>query len=169
MVSGGKNPFKSEIKRINGYLKEVVTFFDDSGKPIHHTINPLMVELNPRDVMQLFIGSLIIAAPLSFTEEIWKLSETLKTANILALCGLSLVSINLFIYFNFYRHRLAGNVVEFVKRVVATYFITLSSAALILLLIDKLPIEEHPIIAFKRVAIIAFPAVFGATLSDMFK
>ena len=36
--------YKAELKRINGYLKEVVTFFDDTGKPIGHVMNPLMVE-----------------------------------------------------------------------------------------------------------------------------
>lgn len=58
------NKFETEIKRINGHLKELVTFFDDSGKPIGHVMNPLMVELRPRDVSQIFVGSFLVVSPL---------------------------------------------------------------------------------------------------------
>ena len=73
---------RSEIKRINGYLKEIITFLDDSGNPIGHSINPLMVELKPRDITQLFVGSLLVSTPLCFTEEVWKISESLSDINI---------------------------------------------------------------------------------------
>ena len=105
---------KAEIKRINGYLKEVITFFDESGKPISHVINPLMVELRPRDIVQIFVGSLLVAAPLCFTEEVWILSETLKNTNIYYLVICSFVSVTLFVYFNFYRFKLKGHVAEFI-------------------------------------------------------
>ncbi len=36
--------YTSESKRINGYLKEIVTFYDDDGNVISRTINPLMVD-----------------------------------------------------------------------------------------------------------------------------
>lgn len=159
---------KSEIKRVNGYLKEVVTFFDDSGQPISHVINPLMVELRPRDMLQIFIGAFLIASPLCFTEEIWQLSISLKLQNIIYLMICSMVTVTSFVYFNFYRFKLIGHVAEFVKRIFAIYFITTFSVVLILFLIDKLPFEE-PMIAFKRVIIIAFPSIFGAAFTDYLK
>lgn len=160
---------KTEIKRINGYLKEVVTFFDSTGKPISQVMNPLMVELKPRDVLQLFVGAFLIAAPLCFTEEVWNLSIQLPRANAYALGAVSLITVILFIYFNFYRFKLRGHLVEFIKRVLATYLITVSSVVLILTLIDKFPIFETPYIAIKRVIIIGFPSLFGAVISDYIK
>ncbi len=161
--------FKTEIQRINGYLKEVVTFLDATGKPIHQVMNPIMVELKPRDVLQLFVGSFLIAAPLSFTEEIWTLSNELPDRNALALVSISLVVVISFIFFNFYRYRMKGHVIEFIKRVVATYLIATSSIILILALINKFPIVEEPFVALKRIVIIGFPTVFGAIISDYLK
>lgn len=160
---------KTEIKRINGYLKEVITLFDSSGKPISQVINPLMVELTLRDVLQIFVGAFLIAAPLSFTEEIWDLSISLKRTNAYALALISVTVATLFIYFNFYRYKLKGNIINFVKRVFLTYLITIGCISLLLLLIDKLPFQESPFVAFKRVIIIGFPAIFGAVLSDYLK
>tara|TARA_B100001248_G_C27395862_1_gene465492 strand:- start:154 stop:645 length:492 start_codon:yes stop_codon:yes gene_type:complete len=160
---------KSEIKRINGYLKEVITFFDSSGKPLSQVINPLMVELNPKDILQIFVGAFLIATPLCFTEEVWRLSESLKSENVYALGLVSILTVVLFIYFNFYRYRVKGNLIEFFKRTVATYFITISSIILILVLIDKFPFQENPDVAINRVIIIGFPALFGAVISDYIK
>lgn len=163
------NKFETEVKRINGYLKEVVTFFDSSGKPISQVINPLMVELRPRDILQIFVGSFLVAAPLSFTEEVWQLSISLKKMNVFFLGIISLVTSALFIYFNFYRFKMKGNVAQYIKRVLATYVISISSIVLILLLIDKLPIMDSPYVAIKRVTIIGFPTIFAAVISDYLK
>ncbi|MBL6991581.1 MAG: DUF2391 family protein [Bacteriovoracaceae bacterium] len=163
------NNLETEVKRIGGYLKEVVTFFDSSGKPVSHTINPLMVELRLRDITQIFIGALLIASPLCFTEEVWNLSITLKRLNIFYLLLCSFITVTCFVYFNFYRFKLKGHLIEFIKRITATYFITASSVILILFLIDKLPIFSSPLIAFKRIVIIGFPAIFGATITDSLK
>ncbi|MCB1198397.1 MAG: DUF2391 family protein [Bdellovibrionota bacterium] len=164
-----KHTFQSEVQRINGYLKEVVTQLDHTGKPISSFINPLMVELRPRDILQIFVGSFLIAAPLAFTEEIWNLSQTISSNRIWALGCISLVTVTLFIYFNFYRNRLKGYWIHFIKRVVATYLITCSSAIGVLFLIEKLPIHDQPQVAINRVIIISFPAVFAAVISDYLK
>ena len=161
--------FKTEVKRINGYLKEVVTIFDSSGKPISHIINPFMVELKPRDILQIFVGSFLISAPLCFTEEVWNLSVSLKNLNVYALGFLSFVTMTLFIYFNFYRFKLKGNVINFLKRIFATYFIVAGSVILLLTLIDKFPIYESPFVALKRVIIISFPSLFAAIITDNLK
>lgn len=164
----GEN-FKTEIRRINGYLKEVVTFIDSSGKPMSQVINPLMIELRPRDILQIFVGAFLVAAPLCFTEEVWQLSISLKIQNVFALGSISLVTVILFIYLNYYRFRIKGHVIDFLKRVLATYAISISSVILILALIDKFPYEQDPIIAMKRVIIIGFPSAFGAVISDFLK
>lgn len=166
-MSDKNKRFKTEVTRVNGYLKEIVTFFDESGKPISQTINPLMVELKPRDALQLFVGSFLIAAPLCFTEEVWKLSETLDPIRVNSFITLSLLIVTLYIYFNFYKNRLIGNVIQFTKRLLATYLISISSVVLLLLLLNKLPLDSW--VSFNRVVIIGFPAIFGAVLSDSLK
>lgn len=160
---------KTEIQRINGYLKEVVTFFDSSGKPLSQVMNPLMVELKPRDILQIFVGAFLVSAPLCYTEEVWNLSVSLPRENVYALGCISTFTIALFIYFNFYRYRLKGHVIQYFKRVIATYLITASSIILILGLIDKFPVYTEPYVALKRVIIIGFPALFGAVISDYLK
>lgn len=159
----------TEIKRVNGYLKEFITYFDDSGRPISQVMNPLMVELKPRDILQIFIGAFLVASPLCFTEEVWSLSISLKEQNIYYLISLSFILVTSFIYFNFYRFRIKGHIVNFIKRVLATYLITASSVMLLLFLIDKLPLSEELFVSFKRVVIISFPSLFGAILSDYIK
>ena len=159
----------TEIKRVNGYLREIVTFFDSSGKPISQVMNPLMVELKAHDILQLFAGAFLIGAPLCFTEEIWILSVHLGRLNVLALGMVSLITTAFFIYFNFYKHGIRGHVINFAKRLLATYAITVCSIILILVLIDKFPFQEEPYVAAKRVVIIGFPALFGAILSDYLK
>lgn len=159
----------SEVHRVNGYLKEVITFFDDSGKPISHVMNPLMVELKPRDIAQLFVGALLIASPLCFTEEIWNLSITLPDINFIYIMITSIFAVLMFVYYNFYRFKLKGNVIEFIKRIIAIYFISILSVSLVLFLIDKFPIVENPMLAIRRLVLIGFPAIFGATITDYLK
>lgn len=166
-MNGSK--LKTEVKRVDGYLKEVITFFDDSGKPISHIVNPLMVELKPRDIAQLFVGSLLVASPLCFTEEVWNLSETLPRMNVYLLMICSFIAVTMFVYFNFYRFKLRGHVVEFIKRIIAIYIISIFSVILVLFLIDKFPIMTQPYISMKRVILIGFPAIFGATITDYLK
>lgn len=164
-----ENNINTEIKRVNGYLKEVVTFFDNSGKPISHIVNPIMVELKPRDMAQIFVGSLLVASPLCLTEEVWNLSESLPQQNVSMLFWVSLITVSTFVYFNFYRFKLKGNVINFIKRIVATYFISIMSVVLILFLINKLPIQGDLTVAINRVILIGFPTIFGGTITDYLK
>ncbi len=160
---------KTEVKRIGGYLKEIVTFFDDSGRPIGHVMNPLMVELRPRDIAQIFVGSFFVAAPLCLTEEVWKLSEDLPLANTFGLMLCSFGIVVSFVFFNFYRFKLKGHIVDFLKRIFAIYFISTFSVLMMLALINKLPFELTPLVAFKRVIIIGFPSIFGGVITDYLK
>ncbi|MCP4914443.1 MAG: DUF2391 family protein [Oligoflexia bacterium] len=164
-----KTKATTELKRINGYLKEIVTFFDESGKPISQVMNPIMVELKPRDITQIFVGALLVASPLCFTEEVWNLSLELKMFNVYLLAAFSLLSVTFFVYFNFYRFKLKGHVAEFLKRILAIYVISTASVVLVLFLIDKFPIMTQTNVAIKRVIIIGFPSIFGAAITDYLK
>lgn len=158
-----------EVKRINGYLKEVVTFLDSSGKPISHVVNPIMTELRPRDILQIFVGVMIFGAPLCYTEEIWNLSNEISLLNLNVINIVAFILLSSFVYMNFYRFKIKGNVINFFKRSFAIYFITFLTIGMFLFLIGKLPLSEDLIIGYKRISLIAFPSLFSAAISDLLK
>lgn len=160
---------KTETKRINGYLHKVVPILDGAGKVINYALQPLMVELKPRDIMQIVVGASILAVPVGFTEEVWKLSQELPMKNIYMLAGVSIFFIASFVYFNFYRFQLKNHVFEYIKRVCAIYFISLTVVGILLLLINKLPILTDIKAVIRTLVIVAFPASMSAAISDTIK
>jgi uncharacterized membrane protein len=157
------------IRRIGGYLHRVVPVMDGAGKVINYTLSPLMVEFRPRDLMQVIVGASLLAVPLAFTEETWVLGANLPLANVLLLSSLSLLFIALFVYFNFYRFAFKGHVFEYVKRVLAIYIFSLLIVATLLTIIQKCPWSTDPVLAIKRMLIVAFPASMSAAVSDTLK
>jgi uncharacterized membrane protein len=160
---------ETTIKRIGGYLHRVVPIADKSGEIISYALKPLMLEFKPRDIMQVIIGSALLAIPVSLTEEAWNLGETLPISNIFLIALISLVLISVFVYFNFYKVTLKGYVIDFIKRIYGTYLISLLVVASILTLIDKCPWGIDNVLAIKRIIIVAFPAAMSGTLSDVIK
>ena len=104
----------------------------------------------------------------ALTEEVWVLGETLPGYRIMLIALASVVTLAFFIKALFYAEYSQEYRVEFVKRVVAAYTITLLVALILLFLIDKGPIED-PVLTLNRAVIIAFPASFAATAVDYIK
>lgn len=161
---------KKETIRIGGKLKEVVTIIDSEGNLLHKIISPLMVEFYWRDVIQVIIGSSLLAIPIAFTEETWRLGETLTWHRIGGVMLLSLFFISAFVYYNFYRREhLKEHWDQLLKRVLSTYVISFFTVALILTLIDKAPWSTDHYLAIKRIILVAFPASMSAAVADMIK
>ncbi|EZH75907.1 hypothetical protein ATO12_03700 [Aquimarina atlantica] len=160
---------ETTIKRISGYLHRIVPIADKSGEIISYALKPLMLEFKPWDIMQVVIGSALLAIPVSLTEEVWNLGKSLPMTNILIITFLSLIMISVFVYFNFYKVTLKGYVTEFIKRVIGTYLISLIVVAVILTIIEKCPWGIDNALAIKRIIIVAFPAAMSGTLSDTIK
>jgi len=160
---------KRQVVRIGGLLREVVEVYDKSGRLLHKVVSPLMLDFRPRDVLQVLVGSTLLAVPVMFTEEVWVLGSTLPTRNIIFLNVLSLIFIAAFVYFNFYRLNLVGHRLEFTKRVVSIYILSFLVVALLLTLVDGAPWKTDWLLAVKRVVIIAFPASMSAAVADMIK
>jgi uncharacterized membrane protein len=160
---------KQEVVRIAGKLKEITTIHDKTGKIIHQMILPLMVEIYPRDIIQMIVGATLLAIPLVYTEETWKLGEQLPLLNITGIAFVSILFISIFIFYNYYRNHIRQHKFAFLKRVVFTYLIALIVVAIILTLIQKAPWEENYILAIKRIIIVAFPASLSATIADVIK
>jgi uncharacterized membrane protein len=160
---------KSTIRRIGGYLHRIIPVFDSAGKAIHYAVTPVMVEFRPRDLMQVIVGAAILAVPVAFTEETWKLGETLPLLNVILLSILSVLFIAGFVYFNFYRGMLKENVLEYFKRVIGIYVFSLVVVGIILTMIQKCPWQIDNVLAIKRILIVAFPASMSAAISDVMK
>lgn len=157
------------VKRIGGYLHKVVPVMDEAGKVLSYAVSPLMWEFRPRDVMQIIVGASILAVPVAFTEETWALGERLPSGNVVALAGVSIVFIALFVYYNFYRNALRGHTFEYAKRVAAIYVLSLVVVGGLLTIIQKCPWGVDNALAIKRMVIVAFPASMSAAVSDMMK
>jgi uncharacterized membrane protein len=160
---------ETTIKRIGGYLHRIVPIADKSGEIISYALKPLMLEFKPRDIMQVIIGSALLAIPVSLTEEAWNLGESLPVMNVSIIAIVSLILVSVFVYFNFYKVTLKGYVPDFIKRVLGTYIISLIVVAMILTVIQKCPWGIDNVLAIKRIVIVAFPAAMSGTLSDTIK
>ena len=160
---------KYTIKRIGGYLHKIIPITDNTGKIIHTAISPFMVELRPKDILQIIVGSTILAIPVGLTEETWILAQQLKMGNVLLLGFISVLFIALFVYFNFYRFNLKSYFPEYLKRVIATYGLSLLVVGLLLTIIEKCPWGIDNLLAIKRIIITTFPASMAATISDTTK
>jgi uncharacterized membrane protein len=151
------------------YLHSVIPIVDSSGKVIQRVIKPLMVELRFRDILQILVGSAILAIPVGYTEETWNLGQRLPLSNVVTLAGISILFVALFVYFNFYRRYLKGFVLEYIKRVVAIYLISLFVVAALLTIIEQCPWGVNNALALKRIVICGFPASMSATVTDSLK
>ncbi|MBC8377864.1 MAG: DUF2391 family protein [Planctomycetes bacterium] len=157
------------IKRIGGYLHRVVPIADSTGKVLNYALKPLMVELRPRDLMQIIVGASILAVPVAMTEEVWVLGAELPLRNVLLLSGMSLLFIAAFVYYNFYRFNFKGHLLEYIKRVAAIYLFSMLVVGLLLTIIGKCPWGTDNLLAVKRMMIVAFPASMSAAVSDNLK
>lgn len=160
---------KPIIKRIGGYLHKVTPVFDATGKLIHSVVTPFQVELKPRDFFQIIVGAYLLCVPVAFTEEVWVLSKELPLKNILYVAAMSIFFISCFVYFNFYRFNLKGHGFQCLKRIIATYGLSLLAVGLFLTVIMKCPWGSDNLLAIKRILLVAFPASMAATLSDTIK
>lgn len=151
------------------HLHRFIPVFDKSGKIVSTVVKPFMVELRVRDLMQILVGSSVLAIPVVFTEETWNLGQRLPVPNVLMLGAVSLIFIAVFVFANFYRHYMREYLFEYVKRVLATYFLSLMVVGVLLTIIQQCPWSTDWLLAVKRIVIVGLPASMSATLTDSIK
>ncbi|GLT16419.1 hypothetical protein GCM10007938_01950 [Vibrio zhanjiangensis] len=128
----------------------------------------MKLNFNTQDASQIFVGAFALAVPVSFSEEAWKLGETLPTINLWMLFGLSVVFLTLYTYESVFQRNINKRRSVFLFRVVTAYLMAAFVVALVLCCLDKFPISDDPITAFKRVVVITMPASMGAIVVDSF-
>jgi len=159
-----------EVVRIGKHLNEIVTMKDASGNLLHKVMKPVMFEVYPRDIMQLIVGAVLLSTPVALTEEVWELGKILPIQKVFLLALLSVLFTSLFVYYNFYRQHLKDHFMEFIKRIVLVYVISLCVSYLVLYLFHQAPLGGASwIITVKRMVIVAFPASMSAAVADMIK
>ena len=118
------------VQRIGALLHKVYPIKDSAGKVIQHIAKPLKVELRRRDITQILVGASLLAIPVGFTEEVWRLGSELPSLNVAFLGLISIVFIGLYVYFTFYRDLFQQYRFEYIKRVIAIYILTLVIVAI---------------------------------------
>lgn len=122
--------------------------------------------LHWQDLSEIIVGSLVLAFPISVTEEVWNLSTELSFTRTILISLSSLVFITGFVQTT-YRHTLTfSSQKELAFRVLTVYGVTMLVAATVLFAIDRLNPLTETLVAVKRTIIVAFPASFAATVVD---
>lgn len=121
---------------------------------------------NTEDASQVFVGAFALAVPISFSEEAWRLGETLPLVNLLMLFSLSVLFLGLFTYQSVFQSNINARKAAFVFRIVIAYLITACVVALVLFCLDKLPLYSDPMTSINRIVVITMPASMGAIVVD---
>jgi len=120
--------------------------------------------LELEDASQVAIGAFALAVPISFSEEAWRIGETLPVTNLLLVFVLSVTFLSFFAYGSVFQGNIKYRVPVFVVRIIIAYFIAALVVALVLYSLNKFP----PVIALKRLIVITMPASMGAIIVDSF-
>ncbi|RLL54313.1 DUF2391 family protein [Mariprofundus sp. EBB-1] len=123
---------------------------------------------NMEDASQVFVGAFALAVPISFSEEAWRLGETLPFPNIMMLFVLSLLFLTIFTYQSVFQKNVKSRLFVFIFRIVIAYLMTALVVGLVLLCLDKLPLLDDPVTSIKRIIVITMPASMGAIIVDSF-
>ena len=157
-----------ETTRIDGRLHEMQPIRDETGRVIGTAPRALNVEMHIEDYFQLLGGAGVISIPLAMTEEVWNLGAGISNARALVIALVTIVSLAIYVWALFYRHRVSLYRGEMVKRVIAAYAIALATSVGLLLLIDKAPADDIAL-TLRRAVLVAWPATLSATTIDWLK
>jgi uncharacterized membrane protein len=128
----------------------------------------MFLSLNGEDIAQIVIGAAVLAVPISFSEEAWVSAISLPLPNLLLVVILSFAFLALYSYQSLFQARVKHRKFVFVFRICFAYLLTSLVVAVVLLSLDKFPLMSEPIVALKRVVLVAMPASMGAIVVDSF-
>jgi len=126
------------------------------------------MNINFEDISQIIIGSAVLSVPIAFTEEAWKLGESLPLRNLILIIILSFLFISLYSYQGIFQGNIRYRRATYLFRVFIDYFITCLVVAVVLYALNRFPLLTKTVIALKRMIIISFPASMGAVVVDSF-
>ena len=126
-----------------------------------------MKKINLEDIIQVCFGSALLAIPVAFTEEAWKMSLTIPDHKIVLIFLTSLLFNASFIFYGVYEGKIRNKVATFVARIAINYLLTVFTVAFILYLLDIIgDLSTEAIIP--KLILISFPASFSGAIVDSF-
>ena len=128
----------------------------------------IKASINKDDIIQVVIGASALTIPVAFSEESWKLSETLPLFNVMVLLFLSLILISLYSIQGIFAGNIKHRFLHYLLRTFIVYSVTVVVVFLVLFALDRMPIIDQPMIAMKRIILISFPASLGGVIVDGF-
>ncbi|MEK6914367.1 MAG: DUF2391 family protein [Nanoarchaeota archaeon] len=120
------------------------------------------------DLVQVIVGSTLLAIPVGFTTEVWNFSEQLPFINVLGIFIISFIFISIFTYYHYHGASIKKYWIIFTKRVILTYIFSFIAVCIILGLVDKISIIDF-VISLKRIIIVTLPASMSAAVADTIK
>ena len=126
------------------------------------------LSINSEDISQIAIGAFALAVPISFSEEAWRMGETLPIFNLFIVFTLSISFLSIYAYYSVFQGMISKRYKIFIIRILIAYFIAALVVALVLFALNKLPIIDDPVVAIKRLILITMPASMGAIIVDSF-
>tara|TARA_Y100000782_G_C10187264_1_gene267521 strand:+ start:7853 stop:8248 length:396 start_codon:yes stop_codon:yes gene_type:complete len=128
----------------------------------------LKIHFNLEDASQVTIGAFAMAVPISFSEEAWKLGETLPGSNLVMLFLLSVFFLGFYAYQSVFQGNIRYRIPVFIFRIFIAYLIAGLVVALVLISLNKFPLQTDPSGALSRLLVITMPASMGAIIVDSF-
>lgn len=128
----------------------------------------MKLNFNIEDASQIIVGAFVLAVPISFSEEAWRLGESLPAFNLLLVFLLSLGFLMFFAYESVFQGKVSHRWTVFLVRVVIAYTLAGLVVALVLLALNKFPVLSDPTLALRRLIVITMPASMGAIVVDSF-
>lgn len=126
------------------------------------------LRFNFEDLAQIVIGAFALAVPISFSEEAWKLGESLHRFNLLFIFLLSIGFLAFYAHQSVFQSNIKNRYYVFLFRIVVAYCLAGLVVAIVLLTLDKLPVFSNPFVAVGRIIVITMPASMGAIVVDSF-
>ena len=126
------------------------------------------LSFNLEDASQVAIGAFVLAVPISFSEEAWRLGETLPLTNLLFVFILSISFLAFYAYESVFQGNIKQRIPVFLWRIAIAYTITAIVVMLVLFSLDKFPLLTDTMVAVKRLIVISMPASMGAIIVDSF-
>jgi uncharacterized membrane protein len=126
------------------------------------------MSFNLEDVGQVAVGSFALAVPIAFSEEAWKLGETLPLMNLSLVFILSIAFLSFFAYESVFQADIKYRIPVFVSRIIFAYLIAAVVVSLVLFSLDKFPLLTDTYVALRRLIVVTMPASMGAIIVDSF-
>ena len=108
----------------------------------------------------------MLSVPIAFTEEAWRISETIRIPNLFLIFFLSICFIGIYSYQGIYQGSVPRRKTAYLVRIMVNYFVTCIVVSVVLVALDKLPLFQEIIVSVKRIIIVAFPASMGGVVID---